>query len=133
MFFCPGSIGLLNDDDESDWADIDNFYNHPSSYHAFQHHTGDHDNKFSKMGSLMFVVDVCLFVCLFSLARLDFVLTDLLGQTFASVAANPSLKNNNAEISLFQRVSAVLFLWTRVSLGNIANELEIRDIVFNRT
>nr|CAH0100164.1 unnamed protein product [Daphnia galeata] len=53
MFFCPGSIGLLNDDDGSDWGDIDNFYNHPSSYHTFQHHTGDHDNKFSKMGSLM--------------------------------------------------------------------------------
>lgn len=57
MFFCPGSIGLLNDDDESDW-DIDNFYNHPSSIQAYHHHHGDADNKFSKMGSLMFVVDV---------------------------------------------------------------------------
>ncbi|KAK4025828.1 hypothetical protein OUZ56_014874 [Daphnia magna] len=54
MFFCPGSIGLLNDDDEHNWGDIDNFYNHPS-YLTFHHHGGDHDNKFSKMGSLMFV------------------------------------------------------------------------------
>ena len=63
MFFCPGSIGLLNDDEESDW-DIDNFYNHSSSIQAFHHHHhhhGDHDSKFSKMGSLMFVVDFAFF------------------------------------------------------------------------
>jgi hypothetical protein len=104
MFFCPGSIGLLNDDDGSDWGDIDNFYNHPSSYHTFQHHTGDHDNKFSKMGSLMFVVDVCLFIYLFIylfLFPVRFcVLTDLLEQTLSSVVANPSRKTTN-KISLF--------------------------------
>ena len=72
MFFCPGSIGLLNDDEESDW-DIDNFYNHSSSIQAFHHHHhGDHDSKFSKMGSLMFVVDFAFF---FSLSK---SLTDLL-------------------------------------------------------
>lgn len=58
MFFCPGSIGLLDDDDDADW-DIDSHYyhqhhHHPSSIHAFHH--ADVDSKFSKMGSLMFVV-----------------------------------------------------------------------------
>lgn len=55
MFFCPGSIGLLNDDDESDW-DIDNIYNHSSSIQSYHQHHSDADSKFSKMGSLMFVV-----------------------------------------------------------------------------
>lgn len=82
MFFCPGSIGLLNDDDEHNWGDIDNFYNHPS-YLTFHHHGGDHDNKFSKMGSLMFVVDcfVYLFVCYFVFFFFFFLFCSM-GSTF---------------------------------------------------
>ena len=101
MFFCPGSIGLLNDDDGSDWGDIDNFYNHPSSYHTFQHHTGDHDNKFTKMGSLMFVVDVCLFICFCFFPVRFCVLTDLLEQTLSSVVANPSRKQQTKFLFFF--------------------------------
>lgn len=67
MFFCSGTVGLLDDSDEDEWHEVDDFYR-PLFHHQF-YHPGDDGlgGKTSKMGSLMFVVDKCLSLISYSI------------------------------------------------------------------